>query len=82
MKQHGLTLAHITEQIADLVVSRAKAGLDFGVILIPEGLIDFVPEVATLIAELNDVMAQVVMLPRVHCIRLQPPLHRVTAPIT
>ena len=46
VKQHGRTLEQITQQIADLVVRRSEAGLDFGVILIPEGLIDFVPEVA------------------------------------
>ena len=45
VKQQGRTLAQLTEQIADVVVTRSEAGLDFGVVLIPEGLIDFVPEV-------------------------------------
>ena len=45
VKQQGRTLAQLTEQIADMVVRRSEAGLDFGVVLIPEGLIDFVPEV-------------------------------------
>ena len=45
VKQQGRTLAQLTEQIADVVVTRSEAGRDFGVVLIPEGLIDFVPEV-------------------------------------
>jgi len=40
--------------IADLVTTRHALGLHHGVILIPEGLVEFVPSMRVLIAELND----------------------------
>jgi pyrophosphate--fructose-6-phosphate 1-phosphotransferase len=52
-----MTLGQIVDRIADIVAARAAAGLNFGVALIPEGLIEFVPEMKTLIAELNDILA-------------------------
>lgn len=52
-----MTLGHVVEEIADAVVARAKEGLNYGVVLIPEGLIEFIPAVKTLIAELNDLLA-------------------------
>eukprot|EP00967_Tisochrysis_lutea_P092485 scaffold133363_cov26-Tisochrysis_lutea.AAC.1 len=58
VKKLKLTLAQITTQAADMVAERAAAGMDYGVILIPEGLIDFIPEVGALIAELNDLLAK------------------------
>ena len=58
VRREGRTLAQITEQVADMVVTRSEAGLDFGVVLIPEGLVDFVPEVSQLIHELNEILAR------------------------
>ncbi|MCO5602794.1 hypothetical protein L7F22_056932 [Adiantum nelumboides] len=52
------TLKQVTEFITDVIVKRAERGKNYGVILIPEGLIDFIPEVQQLIAELNDILAQ------------------------
>ena len=52
------SLASIVEYIAQVVVQRSKKGLDHGVVLIPEGLIEFIPEMNSLIAELNDALAQ------------------------
>ena len=52
------TLAGIAEHLADIVAKRAEAGKNFGVIIIPEGLIEFIPEIKALIAELNDMMAE------------------------
>jgi pyrophosphate--fructose-6-phosphate 1-phosphotransferase len=52
-----MTLAAVIKQIADAIVARAAKGDNFGVVLIPEGLIEFIPEMKTLIAELNDIMA-------------------------
>ncbi len=52
------TLMQVAKEIADIVITRAKAGKTFGVGLIPEGLIEFIPEMKKLIAELNDLMAQ------------------------
>lgn len=51
------TLKNVTDYIADVVCKRAELGYNYGVILIPEGLIDFIPEVQQLIAELNEILA-------------------------
>lgn len=51
--EQGRTLSQITQQICDLIASRAAAGKEYGVILIPEGVIEFIPEVNQLIFELN-----------------------------
>lgn len=52
-----MTLVEITNEIADLISKRAEAGKDYGVILIPEGLIEFIPEVASLLRELNLILS-------------------------
>jgi pyrophosphate--fructose-6-phosphate 1-phosphotransferase len=54
----GLSLSQIVDQICAAVVKRAENGENFGVILVPEGLVEFVPEVKALISELNDIMAK------------------------
>ena len=51
------SLAAIVEQIASVVVARAAKGIHHGVVLVPEGLIEFIPEMNALIAELNDALA-------------------------
>ena len=52
------TLADVVNYIAEIVIRRAENGDNFGVALIPEGLIEFIPEMKTLIAELNDLLAE------------------------
>lgn len=52
-----MTLRQITDDICKVVAKRAESAGNFGVILIPEGLVEFIPEMKTLIAELNDKMA-------------------------
>jgi len=52
------TLAEIVEYLAKIVADRAANGMNFGVALIPEGLVEFIPEVKALIAELNDLLAK------------------------
>jgi|UniRef100_A0A2N9FAL9 pyrophosphate--fructose-6-phosphate 1-phosphotransferase len=52
-----LTLKNVTDYIVDVISKRAELGYNYGVILIPEGLIDFIPEVQHLIAELNEILA-------------------------
>ncbi|MBR6200068.1 MAG: diphosphate--fructose-6-phosphate 1-phosphotransferase [Spirochaetales bacterium] len=52
------TLTQVVDEIVDIVVKRAEKGDNFGVILIPEGLIEFIPEMKVLIAELNDLLAK------------------------
>ena len=52
-----LSLNDIVEQIAEVVAYRAAEGNNFGVVLIPEGLIEFIPAIGRLIQELNDLLA-------------------------
>lgn len=51
------TLDDIVTYIAKAVAERAERGLNFGTVLIPEGLIEFIPAMKSLIAELNDLLA-------------------------
>ncbi|GKU89898.1 hypothetical protein SLEP1_g3970 [Rubroshorea leprosula] len=51
------TLKNVTDYIVNVILKRADLGYNYGVILIPEGLIDFIPEVQQLIAELNEILA-------------------------
>eukprot|EP00611_Tribonema_gayanum_P020227 TRINITY_DN3650_c0_g1_i4.p1 TRINITY_DN3650_c0_g1~~TRINITY_DN3650_c0_g1_i4.p1 ORF type:complete len:389 (+),score=166.70 TRINITY_DN3650_c0_g1_i4:1285-2451(+) len=53
----GMNLLQITHDIADMVVARAAKGKHYGVVLLPEGLIEFIPEFNHLIAEINNVLA-------------------------
>ena len=52
-----MTLNQVVENIANVVAYRAKQGNNFGVVLIPEGLIEFIPAIGRLIQELNDLLA-------------------------
>ncbi|MBR3976836.1 MAG: diphosphate--fructose-6-phosphate 1-phosphotransferase [Bacteroidaceae bacterium] len=57
VEQKALSLDTIVTSIAQAVADRAAAGNNFGTVLIPEGLIEFVPAMKALIAELNDLLA-------------------------
>jgi pyrophosphate--fructose-6-phosphate 1-phosphotransferase len=52
-----MSLSKIVDIISASIVSRASKGENFGVVLIPEGLIEFVPEMKTLIAQINELLA-------------------------
>ncbi|MBP7358078.1 MAG: diphosphate--fructose-6-phosphate 1-phosphotransferase [Prevotella sp.] len=52
-----MTLNQIVEQICDAVAYRASKDWNFGTVIIPEGLIEFVPAIGRLIEELNDLLA-------------------------
>jgi len=52
------TLGEIVDYMAGIVAKRAANGENFGVALIPEGLVEFVPEMKILISELNDLLAE------------------------
>ena len=54
-----MSLSQIIDYIADIVVKRSEMGKNFGIALVPEGLIEFIPEFKKMIANLNDVMAKV-----------------------
>ncbi len=53
----NMTLKDVVNDICEIIVNRASHGLNFGTILIPEGLIEFIPAMKKLIAELNDLLA-------------------------
>ena len=51
------SMMDIVNHITDVVAARAARGDNFGVVIVPEGLIEFIPEVKTLIGEINDLLA-------------------------
>ncbi|MDR1653924.1 MAG: diphosphate--fructose-6-phosphate 1-phosphotransferase [Prevotellaceae bacterium] len=53
----NMTLTNIVENIVKVIVNRANFGLNFGTVLIPEGLIEFIPAMKKLIDELNKLLA-------------------------
>ena len=57
IEKKDMTLNQIVEQIATAVAKRAEDDNNFGVVLIPEGLIEFIPAIGRLIDELNDLLA-------------------------
>lgn len=52
-----MTLKQIIDYLAGIIAARAKLGKNFGVVLVPEGLIEFIPEMKALISALNDLLA-------------------------
>lgn len=57
VEKKNLSLDDIVKMIADSVVARANNGNNYGTVLIPEGLIEFIPTIKKLIAELNDILS-------------------------
>lgn len=58
IEKNKSSLSDVVNYIADVVAKRAANGNNFGVIIIPEGLVEFIPEVKALISELNDLLAK------------------------
>lgn len=58
IESKNMTLDQVVDLVVDVIVNRAKRGKNFGVVLVPEGLIEFIPEIKTLIGEINDVLAE------------------------
>ena len=52
-----MSLSSIIDYMTDIIVKRANAGKNFGIAVIPEGLIEFIPEMGSMISNLNDIMA-------------------------
>ena len=57
VEANNMTLDDVVNQICEVVVKRSEEGLYYGTILIPEGLIEFVPAFKRLIAELSDLLS-------------------------
>jgi len=51
-----LTLREVVERLADVIIRRAGAGRKYGIVLVPEGLPEFIPEIKALIDELNIIL--------------------------
>ncbi len=56
--EEKLTLEEIVQRIVDLIVQRYRAKKEYGIVLIPEGIIEFIPEMRNLIAALNHLLAE------------------------
>lgn len=57
VKAKKMKLSEVVQFVADIVAERASQGKNFGVALIPEGLLEFIPDVGVLISELSEVLA-------------------------
>lgn len=53
-----MTLDNIVSALCYMIAERAKLGWNFGTVLVPEGLIEFIPSMKKLIQELNDVLVE------------------------
>ncbi len=56
IEERGMSLDEIVKYIGDIVIARAVDGNNFGTVLVPEGLIEFIPEYKRLISELNELL--------------------------
>jgi diphosphate-dependent phosphofructokinase len=56
-EEKRMTLGNIVNYMVETIIKRAEQGDNFGIALIPEGLIEFIPDMKVLISELNDIMA-------------------------
>ena len=57
VEEKNMSLDDVVTYIAQAVADRAAEGNNFGTVLIPEGLIEFIPAIKKLIAQLNDILA-------------------------
>ena len=57
VEEKKMSLESIINYMTDIIVKRADMGKNFGIAIIPEGLIEFIPEMKSMIANLNDIMA-------------------------
>ncbi|MBE7703227.1 MAG: diphosphate--fructose-6-phosphate 1-phosphotransferase [Cyanobacteria bacterium SIG28] len=56
VEQKKMSLASIIDYMSDIIVRRSENGKNFGIAVIPEGLIEFIPELKSMISNLNDIM--------------------------
>ena len=57
VKAKNMTLNQIVDELCEVIAWRAPHGMNYGVALVPEGLIEFIPSIGKLIEELNDLLA-------------------------
>lgn len=58
VEEKRMSLESIVNYMTDIIVKRANAGKNFGIAIVPEGLIEFIPEMKSMISNLNDIMAE------------------------
>ena len=58
VQKNKTSLDELADSLTKIVVDRAEKGFNFGVALIPEGLVEFVPEMQSLIAAINDLLSK------------------------
>ncbi len=58
VEDRQMTLDNITDYVVEMIVKRSENDENFGIVLVPEGLIESIPEVGKLITELNDLLAE------------------------
>lgn len=63
VEEKAMSLDSIIEYMADIISQRAAKGKNFGIAVIPEGLIEFIPEMKSMIANLNDIMSELEQSP-------------------
>ncbi|MCI7045729.1 MAG: diphosphate--fructose-6-phosphate 1-phosphotransferase [Prevotella sp.] len=57
VEKKNMTLNQVVDDLCNVIANRATNGMNFGTVIIPEGLIEFIPAIGTLIDELNDLLA-------------------------
>ena len=57
IEQKDMTLNQIVDDLCQIIAKRAEDGNNFGTVIVPEGLIEFIPAIGRLIQELNDLLA-------------------------
>ena len=55
---YGMTLRHLSRTVCELIVKRAAMGKNYGILVIPEGLLEFINEIQTFIIKLNAVISE------------------------
>ena len=58
MEKKNQTLRELVAKLVEIIVGRSKEKKNYGIILIPEGLIEFIPEMNALIKEINEILAK------------------------
>jgi len=64
VEARNMTLGDIADELTDIVVKRSELGMNYGTVLVPEGLIEFVPAMKRLIEELNELLTRFPDIPK------------------
>ncbi len=59
IKEKKMTLSQVIDMVADVIEKRYKAGRKYGIVLIPEGIVEFIPEIKALISSINKAIVNI-----------------------